>query len=296
MSEYSNDWLTSGRGRSPRVAWSFSTDGPLTGFSQSRETGESLVADAAGGLTLVDRTGRIVALSRGFHHPAHVAWSDAGLGAVAVDGSRLCVVDGKLKEIWKVDFATEILGVAVTPHGGHVAAALADSTVAVHDRNANRVARFTKSRPVHHLEFVVARPEILVAADYGFVARHRLDGDQTWEEAVLSNTGDLTTTGDGERLLVAAFNRGILVYGGGGQARATFAIEGTPFRVSMSYEPKVVAAATVEGHLYWMTFEGQLRWGAEVPEDVATLVTSPLGDGLTVAFESGRVTKLTWGL
>ena len=296
MTETSEAWLSSGRGNPPRVAWTFGTDAPIAGFSQSRETGESLVADEANGLYLLDRTGRVVSMNRGFHHLSHVAWSDNGIGAVAVDGHRLCLVDTKLKEVWSIDFPCEILGLAMTPHGGHVAVALSNASCAVHDANANRVSRFTTPRPLHHLEFVVEKPELVVAADYGYLGRHALDGTRLWEESILSNVGGLGVDGRGDRVLVAAFNRGILLYGGSGRARATFAIEGTPCRISLSYDAKIVAAATVEGHLYWITIDGDLRWGADLPEPVAALHAAPLGNGVTVVFESGRLAKLTWGL
>lgn len=296
MNDDPNGWIDTGRGRPPRVAWTFGTDAPLTGFSQSRETGESLVADEANGLVLLDRTGRARSLSRGFHYLSKIAWSDGGLGVVAMDGTRCCMIDAKLKEVWSLDFSSEIRNVAITPHGGHVAVALESSMCVVHDAQANRVARFETPRPVHHVAFVPERPEIVLAADYGFVACCRLDGTEVWRESVLTNTGDLDVSGDGDQLLVAAYNRGIVSYSGdSGGTRATFAVEGTPYRVSMSYDGRYVAATTVEGHLYWITIDGDLKWGAEIPEPVASLRTSPLGDGLTVAFESGRVSKLTWG-
>jgi hypothetical protein len=288
-------WLSSGRGNAPRVAWSFGTDGLLAGFSRSRETGEALVADDAGGLYLLDRNGRIVSMSRGFHGPSHVAWSDGGLGVAVVDGARLCVVDRKLTQVWAIDHPLELLAVAITAYGNHVAAALGDGSTIVLDRSGNRVARFTTARPLNHLAFVVAEPHLVGASNYGLIGRWRVDGARQWEENALTNTGDVDVTGDGSRIAVAAYNRGVQLYRGGGRSAGSLALEGTPERVSLSYEAKFVATSTVEGHLYWVTLAGDLRWAASVPEPVTHLVAHPLGNGLTVAFESGRVVQLDWG-
>ncbi len=51
---------------------------PLVGLELARETGETVVADAAGSVYLLDRRGRILTLSRGLHSLSGIAWSDSG--------------------------------------------------------------------------------------------------------------------------------------------------------------------------------------------------------------------------
>jgi hypothetical protein len=100
MSGSDQKWLDGGRGLPPEWIWSFTADAPLVGLELARETGETIVADAAGSVYLLDRRGRILTLSRGLHTLSGIAWSDAGTtGAVVVGDSALTVLNRQLRVV-----------------------------------------------------------------------------------------------------------------------------------------------------------------------------------------------------
>src|SRR4051812_9305769 len=101
-SEYS--WLDHGRGVSPERTWSFTADAPLVGLDLARETGETIIADAAGSVYLLDRRGQVVTLARGLDTLQEVAWSDTGAaGAVVRDNSNLTMMNRQMRVVWSLD-------------------------------------------------------------------------------------------------------------------------------------------------------------------------------------------------
>ena len=100
MSRPDQKWLEGGRGLPPELTWSFTADAPLVGLELARETGETVVADAAGSVYLLDRRGRILTLSRGLHSLSGIAWSDSGsAGAIVVGDSTLTVLNRQLSAV-----------------------------------------------------------------------------------------------------------------------------------------------------------------------------------------------------
>jgi hypothetical protein len=69
-------------------------------------------------------------------------------------------------------------------------------------------------------------------------------------------------------------------------------MEGTTHLVDCTYVRKRVAAATLERQLLLLDAEGNLRWQADVPEDLKRIALSPLGDWLICGFADGRLLRL----
>src|SRR5947208_1010956 len=72
-----------------------------------------------------------------------------------------------------------------------------------------------------HLCFVPDRPFLLGAAAYGTLAgvvlrpggsSGRLDAEVLWQEALMSNVGRLTITGEGGKVLASCFTHGVQRY------------------------------------------------------------------------------------
>ena len=291
----SREWLQEGRGKPPTVAWTFSTDAPLVALQLARETGEVLAADASGGLYLLDRRGHLAHLTRGPTPIRALAWSDTGAGGVILVGdSRLGWFTRQLEFKGWIDLPDSGLTAAIDAHGDYAAVSLADGLNLIYDGPRKPLHKFETARPLVSLEFVVAEPRIVGIADYGLLCCHSFRGELLWQEKLWSNAGGISVSGSGSVILVASFSHGIQRYDGDGGHVGSYQVEGTASRVALSYGPKRIAAATLERHLYWLDSDGGLLWAAHAPDDVARLSIDPLGKGLIVGFQSGRIWRLDW--
>lgn len=297
MTEPEEQWLDGGRGLGPEWTWSFTADAPLVGLDLARETGETLVADTAGSVYLLDRRGRVVTLSRGLHALDEIAWSDAGeLGAVVVDDHVLHVLSRQLRITWSYEFQQAILAIAVDPFGRHFACCLAGGETRILNASRKTVSRFETSRPLAFIRFVATETDLIAAAESGQIFRIELDGTPLWRESCWSNIGDLAITGDARTVLIAGLNLGIQRFDGDGNSQGTYVIEGTPNRVAVSFALRRLITSTVENSVYWLDSEGEILWAADVPESIRTLRCDPFGTGIVCGFESGRVVRLDWGM
>jgi hypothetical protein len=295
MSDSTPEWITHGRGEAPELRWSFGCDAPLAALALAREAGEVLAADTAGGLYLLTRQGRIIALTRGLHSVEMIAWSDSGDGGFAVLGeSAVCRLSRQLEVEWSLEFPDSVLAIAAAPYGGQVCVSLANGANHVFDARKSRVSSFETMRPLSFLQFVAVEPAIIGAAEYGLLCCHELGGGEIWNEKLWTNVGALSVTGDGRTILLAAFNHGIQSFDGDGTNRGSYIVDGTPSRVATSFVRKRLVASTVERHLYWLDADGEMLWAADVPEDVTGLACDPLGNWLVCGFASGHVVRLDW--
>jgi hypothetical protein len=297
MTQPEERWLDGGRGLGPEWTWSFTADAPLVGLDLARETGETLVADAAGSVYLLDRRGRILTLSRGLHALAEIAWSDSGeCGAVVVDDHVLNVLSRQLRVTWSYEFHEAILAIAVDPFGRHFACCLGGGETRILNVGRKTVTRFSTARPMAHVRFVASQPELIAAAESGLLCRIGLDGTPIWNEACWSNIGDLAITGDGRTVFIAGLNLGIQRFDGYGNSQGTYVLEGTPNHIATSFGLRRLVASTIEKGLYWLDADGEILWAAETAEAARTLRCDPLGAGIVCGFESGRVVRFDWGL
>lgn len=289
------DWLmTTGRGNRPTLRWSFSVDAPLTDVRLSRETGEVLAADVSGGLYLLDRRGRVQALTRTRHAVKRLAWSDTGTGgAVVLDENVFGWFDRHLQFQWTHDLPDEILSIAVDPYGTHVAVAQADGVNLIYTQANKKVCRFESVRPLRHMQFLSNKPELLVASEYGLIALYTLGGAPVWSSKLWSTVGDFAATGDGRSLFLAGFAHGVQAFDGQtGNTRGTFVCDGTVGLVSCGYAKRDVLAYTLERTLFSVDDSGNPQWNVTTPEDVQRIILSPLGDFLICGFASGRIMRM----
>ena len=188
MSNADQKWLEGGRGLPPEWTWSFTADAALVGAELARETGETVVADAAGSVYLLDRRGRILTLSRGLHALSGITWCDAGTsGAVIVGDSTLTMLNRQLRVVGSTELHETILTVAVDPYGHHFAVCLQNAETRILNANRKTIARFTTTRPLSYARFVPTDTALHAAADKGLICRHHLDGTPVWGEPCWSN-------------------------------------------------------------------------------------------------------------
>lgn len=291
-----DDWIYSGRGFQPTLRWSFTADAPLSDLRLARETGEVLLADASGGLYLLDRRGRVQSLTRTRHSFQKLAWCDNGTaGVVAFDNSMIGWFDRRLQFDWTREMPDEVLAISLDPHGTHVAASMADGVTLVFTSENKKFSRFETVRPLRHLQLLATSTELLAAADHGLVGRYSLSGSAVWTEKLWSNVGDLAATCDGRNIFLAGFTHGAQLFDGNdGSSRGTFVSDGTVGLVACSFSKKHLVAVTLERQMFAVDDGGDLVWHLPVPEDVCRVLMSPLGDWIICGFASGRVVRLDY--
>lgn len=289
------EWLINGTGQTPELSWAFSTDAPLACMEFARESGEVLAADKSGGIYLLDRNGRIAAVTRGQTPIRGLAWSDNGSGGVALIGnSRLHWFSRQLEFRSQYQLPETANAVSIDSHGDYVACSLVTGSTLIFDGPRRPIQRFESQRPFVKLQFLAERAGLVGVADYGLLSSRTFQGGVRWEEKLWSNAGDIATTGNGDMVLVACFAHGIVRYDDDGDHVGSYQVEGTAARVSCSYLPYRIAVATLERKLFWLNTDGKMLWSADAPEDLTRIACDPLGKGLVCGFESGRIVRLDW--
>lgn len=289
------DWLANGRGLTPRLSWSVTTEAPLVSLQLARETGELLAADEIGGLYLIDRTGRLASMTRGLSHLQALAWSDIGAGGAALVGEkRLHWFDRQLAFQWQLELPETAVALALDTHGQYAAISLDNGINLVYDANKKLLRRFQTIQPLIAMEFLVHEQALLGVAEYGLLCRHGFDGQQHWQEKLWANVGDMAVTGDGQTILLACFTHGIQCHNAEGAQVGSYQVGGTVCKVATSFVPRALAAATQEGHFYWLTPDGRITWQGILPEDVLRILCDPLGTGVVLGFQSGQIARLDW--
>lgn len=268
----------------------------IAALDLAAEASTLLLGTHTGTLVLLDRKGQQLVRERGFDGIQSLAWSDAGnFGVVALQGGRLRCVNEKLVTKWEVDLTGDVIGVALSPFGSHIAVSTESSRVHIVTTDKKEVAKFETVRPLQFLHFLHERAAVLGAAEFGHLCCHTLDGKEEWEERIMNNVGNMAVTGDGKRILLSAFNHGVQVLNSSGKQKGSFAIDGIPDFVAVARNRRRLVARTIEQRLYWLNFDGEVSWGGDLSADPPLhLAVSPLGDRLFVATQSGRLMQLMW--
>ena len=288
-------WIAASMGDPPELRWSFSTDAPLVDLATARETGEIYAGDATGGIYMLDRHGRVAAVTRGFTNLSKLAASDTGHAlAAVVHDCKLCRFDRRLDPTWTIELPDAIRAVAVDPFGEYIAASLANGKTHIVDSKKETVSRFETARPLCYLGFVATAPHLIGAADYGLLCSHRLDGSGCWSENLLTSIGDMAITGDGSNVYLAGFSHGVLAFDGQGTNRGSYVVEGTPHRVSSSFGARRICAVTLERNLYWIDAGGEMLWAAVLPDDAVRVFASAIGNGAVCGLAAGKIISLRW--
>lgn len=295
MSSPSLKWLSDGTGRPPSMRWSFVLDAPLQVMDLSAEAGTLLVADQSGGMYLLDRSGKIVSMTRGFQEIRNLAWAQRGTSGIAILGeNRVVSLTAALKIEWSVDLNESATAVAVAPFGEHYAVSLANGMNYILRSDRKQLAKFEAERPIHFSRFLETRTDLIATAQYGFIGRYSFDGNLIWHNKTFSNVGAMATTCDGSLVALAMFSHGIQKYSRSGDAAGRFALEGTPHLIAITPDARRIAIATLENHLYWINTNGDLLWAATAPETIRQLRVAPVGETMYLGFQSGRLLTLNW--
>jgi WD40 repeat protein len=280
----------------PAVSWTFQSENPLTALAVSRESGEVILTDVTGRLMRLDPRGELESLTR-LPAPARLLCfsGDGQWGAAIVGDGTAYRFSRGLEATWNLELPEPCLAVALTPYGNQLAAAMADGQTEIYNERKRRIVRFETVRPLAYLEFGVQAPLLYGAAEHGLVGCYDLAGSPVWQERLWSNIGDLSVTGDGDLIYLAASTHGIQTLDGDGGTVGSYVLEGTVRQVSCSFEPYRLAASSVERQFYWINSDGEVLWTATTPENVLKLVCNPFGTSVVCGMEDGTVLKMDWG-
>jgi hypothetical protein len=295
MTAPETDWVRRGEGTRPRIAWSFATEAPLVALQFARETGETLAADALGGLYLVAPDGRLLGVTHGPSPIRSLGWSDTGAGGIALVGDdKLYWFDRRLTFQGWLEHTEPVLGIALEAHGHYAAVSLQSCVNVLYDVNRRPVRRFRSLQPLTTLEFLVHEAALIAVTEYGLLCSHAFTGEQLWQTQLWANVGDLSVTGDGQSILLACFTHGIQCHDAAGRQVGSYQVGGTVCRVSASFIPGRLSAATMERHFYFLDDDGQVQWQTTLPDDVCRLICEPAGKAVVCGLQSGRIVRLEW--
>ncbi len=289
------DWLRQGQGRTPDLAWSFATEAPLVAMKWARETGDLLLADAVGGMYLLDRAGKLLNLTRGPSPIRALGFSDTGAGGVALVGDdKLYWFNRQLTFQGCLEHADQVASIALEPFGQYAAVSLADGQLIIYDWYRKRVRSAQTPHPLVALEFVPTAAELVGVAEYGMLCRLKFTGETIHHKQLWSNVGDLAVARGGETVLLACYAHGVQLHDSHGEQIGSFQVGGTACRTSASFSGRKLACATMERHFYFIDSDGPVEWQAILPDDVCRIACDPLGQSVVIGFQSGRVVRLDW--
>ncbi len=255
-----------------------------------------LLATSAGTLTLLCRGGTLLQTSRAFKDVRSVVWADTGnFGAAVLGHDKLVCFDASLKILWNVKVTGQILSTAISPYGSHLAICADSTRTHIVTTDRKEVAEFHTTRALDFVQFVAEQPRLVGAAEFGQLCCHDLTGQELWNQRLSTNVGAMSVTSCGRRILLAGFNHGIQLLTGRGNQRGSFMVDGIPAEVRVSASRRRIAVLTLESRIYWLNFEGDILWAADLSMDPPRCIeTGPLGERLFVVTQSGRLLQLRW--
>lgn len=288
------EWLQTGQGQMPKAVWSVTLEGPLAALHLARESGETLAADSVGSLYRIDRDGRLAGVTHGKPLRA-LAWSDTGqTGAALMGENRLVYLDRQLTIRDSRELPGQSVALAVDSHGDYTAVSFVDGDTVVYDPRGKPAYQFQTLQCLNQIRFVVSEPLIVGVGELGLLTCHAFGGKQLWQEKIFASVGDIALAGDGSNILLACFAMGVQCHDDTGGQVGSYQIGGTVSRIALSYNNTRLAAATIERHFYWLNTDGRVQWQVETPEDIGILQADPLGRGVILGFQSGRLLRLDW--
>jgi hypothetical protein len=286
----------------PVPAWTVLTDAPLKGLSLAREAGVILAWDERDQLYLLDLEGRHRAVSRAAERIVAGAISDDGsLVALLGAGPRLWLLRPDLSPIAERPAPPEATSLAVDPHGRYVAVASRIGLTQFTTRHGRGAGRFETKQAIQHLAFVPNRPFLIGAATHGLLvgvdlARGgepgRLEADVAWQEALMSNVGRLTTSGDGGMVLASCFTHGVQRFDLEGTNEGAYHLGGTPAHAVPDFAGRMIAVATLEGELAVLSPAGNVRWRSGLARPAIALEVDAAGRFLVYGHATGEVVRL----
>jgi hypothetical protein len=271
-------------------------------MSLAREAGSVFAWDEADQLYRIDAQGQFLSVARAPGKILHGAVSDDGsLVALLGEGSRLWLLDGDFELIHDRSSVAEPLSIAVDPHGRYVAVGSKINIVQFYSRYAKLAGKFETKQPLSSLLFIPNQPLLVGIGAYGSIAGYELsprgsngslDGDTAWYEALMSSTGRLSTTGDGQMILISCFTHGIQRYDLEGHSEGAYHLGGSASHAVPDFAGRSIAVATLESELAILSGAGNVKWRTSLNRPAIALETDALGRYLVYGQATGEIVRV----
>lgn len=286
----------------PAIAWTVLTDSPLKGLAMAREAATIMSWDEGGQIVLLDSNGQHRSVSQATGRVQAGTISDDGsLVALLVEGPRLLLLGADLDPIDERPAPPDPSAIAVDPHGRFVAIATRMGLNHFYTRYGRPAGKFETRQALAQLAFIPDRPFLVGAAQFGSIfgidlrpdgTSGRLKADVAWQEALTSNVGRLTTTGDGGMVLASCYTLGIQRYDLRGHNEGAYHLGGTTSHAVPDFSGRLIAVATLEGELAVLSPGGQVRWRTGLVRPAIALETDPLGRFFIYGHSTGEIVRL----
>ena len=278
------------------------TDAPLKGMVLAREAGSVFAWDEADQLYRIDALGQFQSVARAPGKILHGAVSDDGsLVALVGEGARLWLLDGDFELVHERSTIADPLSVAVDPHGRYAAVSSKMNVVQFYSRHARQSGKFETRQPLSSMVFVPDRLFMVGIGAYGslvgiaLVARGSggaLDGAIVWNEPLMSGVGRLSTTGDGQMILISCFTHGVQRYDIEGKSEGAYHLGGSAGHAVPDFAGRSIAVSTLEGELAILSGAGNVKWRTNLNRPAIALEADALGRYVIYGQATGEVVRL----
>ncbi len=285
----------------PAPGWTLLTDSPLKGLALAREAGLVLTWDAGDVVSLHDASACLLHTRRVPGRIMAASISDDGtLVVLLVEGPRLCWLDASLETLSDRSAPPDPLALAMDPHGRYIALTTKLGTNYLYNRHGRPAGSFEARMTLAHILFVPDKPLLIAAASFGSIVGFelrpigttgKLACEMAWDEAVLSNIGRMTTSGDGGMVLASCFSHGIQRFDLEGRNEGSYQLGGTVAHAVPDFPGRLIAASTLESELVLLTPGGHIRWRKTLPRPVVALEVDALGRSLIYGHGTGEVVQ-----
>ncbi len=286
----------------PSPAWTVVTDAPLKGLRLAREAGAVFAWDEADQLYRIDPLGQFQSVARAPGKILHADVSDDGsMVALVGEGSKLWLLDGDFELVHERQTIADPLSIAVDPHGRYVAIGSKLNLVQFYTRHARLAGKFPTRQPLSSLLFVPDRPFMVGIGAYGSIVgielvprgpNGALDGAIVWNEALMSGVGRLSTTGDGQMILIACFTHGVQRFGIEGRAEGAYHLGGSAGHAVPDFAGRSIAVTTLEGELAILSGAGNVKWRTTLNRPAMALEADALGRYVVYGQATGEIVRL----
>ncbi len=269
--------------------WSRSLGGAIRGLHFAREGELILVRDDQQILHLLNSAGEIQANSRMPNLTAACISDDGSTIAAAGAAGQISWLALDLSLRRERSIGVPAVAVATDPFGQYLAVSDRNGGLHLFDRNGRLLGQFSSPRPIHHLAFVPAQPQLAAAADLGWAGCLDLtSGNWLWSDRPVSNIGGLAVASPGDPLLLACFSIGLRRYNSGGY-RASINLPKPCGLIALSFDGKNAIAAGAGHELYAFNENAELIRTHELNHTPMAVAFSATGACIFCGFADGTV-------
>jgi hypothetical protein len=277
-----------------KTLWSLATGAPPCGLALARESGQLLVWDENHWLYLLNVRGERQAQARPLPALAAACIADDG-SALVVAGSRgeVARLAPDLTPRWQRSLRHPAVAAALDPFGHYLAVSDVKGGLFVLDREGRPVWESRQARALHHIAFVPEAPFLIGAADFGLVVcLDAVTGQLVWRDGLPAHCGALSTSADGERVVLACFSDGLRRYSRGAGAKGHVTTREPCRLAALSFDGRLALVAGRADRLLLLDIHGKTLAIHLLERPAGALALAALADRAVVALADGGVLAL----